>query len=197
MKKHEQPARFRLQPCAAVFLAGICMPLAQAQQSRVFAYPNAGQSQQQQQADSYQCHQWAVSQTGFDPTQPAAAAPQQYAAQPAPPAQQQQQGGGLLGLGGGGMFKGGGMLGDAATGAAIGAAGGALAGDAGKGAALGALAAGVLGAATRATSPQTQPQAVPPPVYQQQTMPPDQQQRVGDYNSAFSACMKARNYTVN
>ena len=95
------------------------------------------------------------------------------------------------------MFKGGGMLGDAATGAALGAAGGALAGDAGKGAALGALAAGVLGAATRATSPTTQQQAAPTPNYQQQAFTQDQQRRLGDYNAAFGACMKARNYTVN
>lgn len=178
----------------AIALGVVAFQVYAQQPARVFAYPNAGQSQQQQQADSYQCHQWAVSQTGFDPTQPGATPPPQYAGQPAQAAPQ-QQGGGLLGLGGGGMFKGGGMLGDAATGAALGAAGGALAGDAGKGAALGALAAGVLGAATRATSPTPAPQAAPPPTYQQQAVPQDP--RLGDYNAAFGACMKARNYTVN
>ena len=196
MKQHSRSVSALSRPLLAALVLGALAPLAQAQQSRVFAYPNAGQSQQQQQADSYQCHQWSVSQTGFDPTQPGAAPPPQYSGQTPPP--QPQQGGGLLGLGGGGMFKGGGMLGDAATGAALGAAGGALAGDAGKGAALGALAAGVLGAASRATAPAQQPQqAVPPPGYQQQMAAPDQQRRMGDYNAAFGACMKARNYTVN
>ena len=195
MTQHRRSASVLSKRWLAALVFGALAPLAQAQQSRVFAYPNAGQSQEQQQADSYQCHQWSVSQTGFDPTQPGAAPAPQYSGQTPPP--QPQQGGGVLGLGGGGMFKGGGMLGDAATGAALGAAGGALAGDAGKGAALGALAAGVLGAASRATAPAPQPQAAPPPGYQQQAAAPDQQRRLGDYNAAFGACIKARNYTVN
>lgn len=195
MTKPEKPLTSQLASgLLALSLTAMAFQAPAQQPTRVFAYPNAGQSQQQQQADSYQCNQWAVSQTGFDPAQPGTLPPPQYAGQ-TPQAAPQQQGGGLLGLGGGGMFKGGGMLGDAATGAALGAAGGALAGDAGKGAALGALAAGVLGAATRATSPTPAPQAAPPPNYQQQAMP--QNPRVGDYNAAFGACMKARNYTVN
>jgi len=34
-----------------------------------YVYPNAGQSEEQQQTDRYECHRWAVDQTGFDPTQ--------------------------------------------------------------------------------------------------------------------------------
>ena len=30
--------------------------------------PRNGQSQQQQWSDRYECHRWAVDQTGFDPT---------------------------------------------------------------------------------------------------------------------------------
>ena len=196
MNKHHFSHVRMTRSLVATVLASILPFAVQAQQGKVFAYPNAGQSQEQQQADNYQCHQWAVGQTGFDPSQNYAAPPAQYAGQ-TPPAASQQQGGGLLGIGGGGMFKGGGMLGDAATGAALGAAGGALAGDAGKGAAIGALAAGVLGAASRAVSPgqpAPPPQAVPPPNYQ---AAPQDQQRRGEYNAAFGACMKARNYTVN
>jgi hypothetical protein len=37
---------------------------------QMFIYPRMGQSQQQQADDRYACHQWAVNQTGFDPTQP-------------------------------------------------------------------------------------------------------------------------------
>ena len=37
---------------------------------QLFIYPRNGQSEQQQADDRYQCHSWAVSQTGFDPTQP-------------------------------------------------------------------------------------------------------------------------------
>jgi hypothetical protein len=37
---------------------------------QMFIYPRMGQSEKQQADDRYACHQWAVSQTGFDPTQP-------------------------------------------------------------------------------------------------------------------------------
>jgi hypothetical protein len=36
---------------------------------RMFIYPREGQSEEQQADDRYACHQWAVQQTGFDPTQ--------------------------------------------------------------------------------------------------------------------------------
>ena len=36
----------------------------------LFAYPKNGQSEAQQATDRYQCHDWARSQTGYDPTQP-------------------------------------------------------------------------------------------------------------------------------
>jgi len=36
----------------------------------LFFYPTNGQNQQQQSQDQWQCHQWAVQQTGFDPTAP-------------------------------------------------------------------------------------------------------------------------------
>ena len=38
-------------------------------------YPKNGQTQEQQWADRYECHRWAKAQTGFDPTQQAAATP--------------------------------------------------------------------------------------------------------------------------
>jgi len=37
---------------------------------KMFIYPRQGQTEQQQATDKYECHRWAVSQTGFDPTQP-------------------------------------------------------------------------------------------------------------------------------
>jgi len=35
----------------------------------IFVYPQRGQSPEQQANDRYECHQWAATQTGFDPTQ--------------------------------------------------------------------------------------------------------------------------------
>jgi hypothetical protein len=43
--------------------------------SDIIAYPKNGQSADQQAKDKFECHQWAVGQTGFDPTQGSAAAP--------------------------------------------------------------------------------------------------------------------------
>jgi len=40
----------------------------------VYIYANKGQSQQQQSKDRYECHSWAVHQTGLDPTRPPPAA---------------------------------------------------------------------------------------------------------------------------
>ena len=84
-------------------------------------YPAKGQSKEQQSKDRYECHTWAVQETGFDPTIPQTAQAQ------APPPQ------------GGQVIRG------AAGGAAIGAVGGAIAGDAGKGAAIGAASGALIG----------------------------------------------------
>jgi hypothetical protein len=196
-------------------LGGIAfLPRAVAQQAQVFAYPNAGQSQEQQNRDRYECHQWSVAQTGFDPSTaaPLPAPPPNpgygYADTPPPPPPQKK--GGFLGLGNGGLFQGGGMVGDAATGAALGAAGGAIAGNAGQGAAIGALASTVFGAVSRSTretqsasSTNAAQQQYQQQQYQQQMQAQstqayqDRMRRVGDYNQAYAACMKARNYTVN
>lgn len=36
----------------------------------LYVYPKKGQSPEQQDTDRYECHRWAVNQTGFDPTEP-------------------------------------------------------------------------------------------------------------------------------
>jgi len=40
-----------------------------------YLYPKNGQTSEQQAQDRYECHSWAKSQTGFDPTQPAGGVP--------------------------------------------------------------------------------------------------------------------------
>jgi hypothetical protein len=48
----------------------------------LFIYPQSGQPPDQQATDKYQCHQWAVGQSGFDPTQSAGGVPpEQYDSQ--------------------------------------------------------------------------------------------------------------------
>jgi hypothetical protein len=86
-------------------------------QQGLMVYPAKGQSPDQQSRDRYECNQWAIQQSGFDPANPQAAA-------------------GKSGTGRE-VLRGG------ARGAAAGAAIGAIAGDAGKGAAIGATAGGL------------------------------------------------------
>ena len=83
-------------------------------------YPREGQSPEQIGKDRYECHGWAVQQSGFDPNMPQQTAP----TAPSEPATRP-------------------LLGGAARGAAAGAAIGAIGGDAGKGAAIGATAGGM------------------------------------------------------
>ena len=96
-------------------------------------YPAKGQSAEQQQKDEFECHQWAVQQTGYDPTK----------AQQAPQQQTTKQGGAVRG---------------AAGGALLGAGIGAIAGDTGKGAAIGA-GVGAVGGGGRQRRQQQQQEA--------------------------------------
>ena len=172
---------------------------------QVFAYPNAGQTEAQQSQDRFECHQWSVAQSGFDPSSAAPLAPRP--AVPPPPGprtgysepRQRRSNRGFLGIGDGGV------LGDAATGAALGAAGGALAGNAGEGAAIGALASTLFGAMNRSSrqpEPRPQQRSYNYDYYQQQQVQADadytrRQDELGEYNRAFGACMTSREYTVN
>ena len=85
-------------------------------QGDIMVYPAKGQSNEQLSKDRYECHIWAVQQSGFDPSN----------AQASPQPKQRGE-----------VVRGG------ARGAAAGAAIGAIAGDAGKGAAIGATAGGL------------------------------------------------------
>jgi len=53
---------------------------APASQADLFIYPKNGQSEEQQSKDRYECHSWASSQSGFDPTQPLGGVDQSQAA---------------------------------------------------------------------------------------------------------------------
>jgi hypothetical protein len=43
---------------------------------KLFIYPRQNQSEPQQATDRFDCHKWAVGQTGFDPTQPPGGVPE-------------------------------------------------------------------------------------------------------------------------
>lgn len=145
-----------------------------AQAQKVFIYPQRGQSPEQQQRDRFDCHQWAVKQSGFDPaaTQMAQASPSS-----APP----PAGGSPSALRGAGR------------GAAVGAVGGAIGGDAGKGAAIGAATGALFGGMRKADQQARQQE-------QQQQAQVAQQQAAAQgssaYNRALGACLQGRGYTV-
>jgi hypothetical protein len=169
------------QVAILMILLSVMAPAAGAQD--VFMYPARGQSQQQQDRDRYECHSWAVAQTGFDPSRASAAA----APPPPPPPQQEARQGGFL--------RGG------ARGAAVGAVGGAIGGDAGKGAAIGAATGALIGGIRRRD--QMEREAQQQRSYQQQQAAAQANQdsanaaQRNQYNRAMTACLQGRGYTVN
>jgi hypothetical protein len=116
--------RFNFQLAVAVLVICVSATGATPQNSRPYIYPSKGQTKEQQDRDKYECNQWAVSQSGFDPSNPS------------PTSANAQQPEGRAG-------------GGAARGAAVGAVGGAIGGDAAAGAAHGAARGGVFGAIRR------------------------------------------------
>jgi Glycine-zipper domain len=141
----------------------------------IYAYPAKGQSQSQQDRDRYECHSWAVKQTGFDPSRAQAAASDTHAVAKPPPPQ-------------GHVVKG------AARGAALGAVGGAITGNAGTGAAAGAAMGGLAGGIRRRDQriQQSQQQQVAT-----QSAANSQQSQRNAYHRAMAACLTGRGYTVN
>jgi len=155
-----------------------------------YAYPTKGQSKEQVEKDKYYCHNWAVLETGYDPMRPPPP-PQSYYSAPPP---------GSSGYFGSGETGEGGVMKDAAGGAALGAIGGAIAGNAGMGAAIGALSGSLFGGAKRSSrkseearwrEQQYQQQAQQQQAYDQQIA-----QAGNGYRSAYAGCMSSRNYTV-
>jgi uncharacterized protein YcfJ len=136
-----------------------------------FVYPQNGQSAEQQQQDEYECHAWAVQQTGYDPTSAVQAAP----AQPAQTSAGAQPGSGLRG---------------AAKGAVVGGVVGAIDDDAGKGAAIGATAGAVAGRSqSRRQQAQQQTQS-------QEQAAAQQQGQQDAYLRAKATCLEAKGYSV-
>lgn len=138
---------------------------------RIFVYPNNGQSPEQTDRDRYECHEWAVQQTGVDPTRDANPY-ERVVVQPAtPPGANTAAGavaGGIIGsIIGGPRNWGAGMVLGAATGAVIGSAADANA--------------------------QAQAHMTAEQIAQQQAQG---RARLDSYRRAFGACMQGRGYTV-
>lgn len=140
----------------------------------VYFYPSQGQTAEQQDRDKFECHNWAVTQSGFDPSAPSTPPHLHVHAieGPAP---------------GSGV----------AVGAATGAVLGAVVSDpweAGKGAVLGALAGAVIGGiAESAATQQARERSVASPRDLHAARLEDQAR---NYRRAMSACLDGRGYNV-
>jgi hypothetical protein len=140
-----------------------------------FAYPPDGRTDAQQRQDRYECHEWAVQQSHFDPTQ--SAAPAQPSSEP--------RAGASAGTSGGGA------LGGAARGAAVASAAEGDTSDGAKaGAAFGLLRQRRAQSAATAEHKQAEQAAA-----QRQSQEMQAKQR--DYERARSTCFKARGYTLS
>jgi hypothetical protein len=144
--------------------------------TRVYVYPTAGQSAEQLDRDRYECHLWAVSQSGFDPSVPQVAPHERVEVVAMPP-------------------PGSGTLAGAATGAIIGASV-SRPREAGGGALIGAVAGALLGAVSDSARAQqaAETQRRIDARYDQQNYGLDQ--IAGNYRRALSACLQGRAYMV-
>lgn len=144
--------------------------------TQIYFYPNKGQSTEQQSRDHYFCYNWAVEQTGFDPSASSIVPEQRVRVVPMPPPGHDTVvmsiAGAVLGALLGGHHH-------AGQGALIGAAGGAM--------------AGAISDATRAESARQLEEA-----YQNRDEARDfhNEKRALQFRRAMSACMEGRGYTV-
>jgi hypothetical protein len=144
--------------------------------TRVYVYPNAGQSDAQLDRDRYECHLWAVRQSGFDPSVAQAAPHERVEVVAMPP-------------------PGTDTLAGAATGAIIGASV-SRPRDAGGGALIGAVAGAVLGAVSDSARAQQAADAQRRLDARSEQQDYGLDQLAGNYRRALSACLQGRAYTV-
>jgi len=140
---------------------------------KVFVYPNNGQSPEQTDRDRYECHIWAVQQTGVDPSRADASPYERVVVQPATPP---------------GANTAAGAIGGAILGALI-----AGPRNAGAGLVLG----GVTGAAVGSTVDASNAQQARMTQAQLNESAAQGRARADSYRRALGACLQGRGYTVS
>ena len=150
---------------------------ARAPNAQVYFYPKADQSPKQQDRDRYECYQWAVKQTGFDPNASSLPPQQRISVVPAPSPGQQ-----------------------VAVPALIGAAIGAIAAGprhALGGAVIGAGAGAVAGAVSASANQESAEQMEGSLNSQEEARyDRDVERKAGAFRRAMSACLEGRGYSV-
>jgi len=144
--------------------------------TQVYFYPQTGQTAEQQSRDHYDCYNWAVQQTGFDPGQSAIPQNQRVRVVPMPPPGH-----------------------DAATMAVAGAVLGALIGGprhALGGALIGASGGAIAGAASDSARQESARQQEEASAARGQVRDAQLDKKVSDFRRAMSACLEGRGYSV-
>lgn len=162
------PATYREVPIAA---QGPRAPITQ-----IYFYPREGQPKDQQSRDHYECYNWAVQQTGFDPSQSSIPPVRRVKVVPMPPPGH-----------------------DTAIMAIAGAVLGALiAGPrhAGAGALIGAGSGVVAGAVSDSTRQQYTQQMEEAYANRDQALDVRYEEKARDFRRAMSACLEGRGYSV-
>lgn len=144
----------------------------------IYVYAAHGQTDKQLDRDRYECHNWAVAQTHYNPSDPHLAPHQQVQVvavpDPAPPH-------------------------DTVVGAMAGAMIGAAIGsphDSAQGAVVGAIAGGAMGAASDSARQKQAQRATGQASAAAQAERARLEQQASDYRRAISACLEGRGYTV-
>ena len=164
------PATYREVPSAGP-ASGPRTPITQ-----VYFYPKAGQTTEQQSRDHYECYNWAMQQTGFDPSQSSIPPEHRVKVVPMPPPGHDTA---VLAI----------------TGAVLGAL---IAGPrhAGVGALIGAGSGAVAGAVSDATRQQQAQQLEEAYSNHDRAIDAQYAERANDFRRAMSACLESRGYTV-
>ena len=144
--------------------------------TQVYFYPKEGQTKEQQSRDHYECYNWAVQQTGFDPSQSSIPPERRVKVVPMPPPGHDTT---VLAI----------------TGAVLGAL---IAGPrhAGAGALIGAGSGAIAGAASDASRQQYAQQMEEAYVNRDQALDARYEEKASDFRRAMSACLEGRGYSV-
>jgi hypothetical protein len=145
-------------------------------ESDIYVYPSKGQTEKQLDRDRYECHNWAVAQSHYNPSDSHLAPHQQVRVVEMPPPGR-----------------------DTAVGAMTGAViGSSVAGrrDSGEGAVAGAIIGAMVGASSDASRQKAASQDNTRMSADQQAERARLEKQAADYRRAISACLEGRGYTV-
>jgi hypothetical protein len=143
---------------------------------RLYYYPKAGQTVEQQSRDHYECYNWAVQQTGFDPNDIDIPAQARVQVVPVPPPGHDMAAMSVAGAIIGALIAG---PRNALGGAAVGAAGGAM-----------------IGAASDASRQETARQSEEAYATRDGTIELDLERKATEFRKAMAACLEGRGYSV-